>query len=179
MDERYRIRLLPWRQKNKANSKSAQIKFAPKLRMTHKDGWAYLELQLVNRSSWGVWVEEATIVLIDLDAESQTAISTGEGKLAILQNIGLKDELSVSLAGAIFDAAGRPQGPYSSLSLRMCSKASWMSGAMLSLTHTLSDRLKIKYSLLPILYELSLRLPFPRGAGVRSSTSRIFTPMLR
>ncbi len=113
MDERYWIRLLPWRQKNKANSKSAQIKFAPKLAMTHNDGWAYLELQLVNRSSWWVWVKEATFVLIDLDAESQTEISTNEGKLKILQNIGPRDELSVSLAGAIYDAAGRPQGPYS------------------------------------------------------------------
>src|SRR5258708_20481023 len=113
MDERYWIRLLPWRQKTKANSKSAQIKFAPKLAMTHNDGWAYLELQLVNRSSWWVWVKEATFVLIDLDAESQTAISTGEGKLKILQNIGPSDELIVSLAGAIYDSAGRPQGPYS------------------------------------------------------------------
>jgi len=113
MDERLWIRLLPWRQKNKANSKSAQIKFAPKLSMTHNDDWAYLELQLLNRSSWWVWVKEATVVLIDLDAESQTEISTGEGKLKIHQNIGPSDELSVSLAGAIYEAAGRPQGPYS------------------------------------------------------------------
>jgi len=113
MDERYWIRLLPWRQKNKANSKSAQIKFAPKLGMTHNDGWAYLELQLVNRSSWWVWVKEATLVLIDLDAESQAEISTGEAKLKIHQNMLSSEELSVSLARTIYDAAGKPQGPYS------------------------------------------------------------------
>jgi hypothetical protein len=113
MDERDWIRLLPWRQKNKANSKSAQIKFAPKLAITHASGWVYLELQLVNRSSWAVWVEEATVVLIDLDAKSQTEISTGEAKLTIRHNIRPNDNLSVSLAGTIYDAAGKPQGPYS------------------------------------------------------------------
>jgi hypothetical protein len=113
MDERYWIRLLPWRQKNKAETKSAQIKFAPKLVMCRERGWVNLELQLVNRSSWWVWVEEATVVLIDLDAESQTETSTGEAKLKILQNIGPNEELSVSLARAIYDAAGRPQEPYS------------------------------------------------------------------
>ena len=110
---RYWIRLLPWRQKNKANTKSAQIKFSPKLALTHSNGWVYLELQLMNRSSWWVWVEEASVVLIDLDAESQTEISTGEANLKILQNIGPKDELNVGLARTIYDAAGRPQGYYS------------------------------------------------------------------
>jgi hypothetical protein len=113
MDDRYWIRLLPWRQKNKANSKSAQIKFAPKLRITREDGWQYLELQLVNRSSWWVWVEEASVVLIDLDANSQTEISTGEARLKILHNMGPRDEFSLSLVQTIFEAAGRPQGPYS------------------------------------------------------------------
>jgi hypothetical protein len=113
MDERYWIRLLPWRQKDKANTKSAQIKFSPKLGIAHNDGRIYLELQLVNRSSWWVWVEEASVVLIDLDAESQTEISTGEAKLKILQYMGPKEELSVSLARTIYDAAGRPQEFYS------------------------------------------------------------------
>jgi hypothetical protein len=115
MDSCYWIRLLPWRQKNKANSKSAQIKFAPELKITHNDGWVQLELQLVNRSSWTVWVQEATAILIDLDAESQTEISTGEATLKILQNIRPNETLSVSLARTIYDAAGRPQGTYSCL----------------------------------------------------------------
>jgi hypothetical protein len=51
--------------------------------------------------------------LIDLDAESQTETSIGEAKLKILQNIGPSKELSVSLSWTIYDAAGRPQEPYS------------------------------------------------------------------
>ena len=113
MNERFWIRRLPWRSKSKPDSKSAQIKFAPHLTIIRKDDWTYLELQLVNRSSWWVWVEEASVVLIDLDAESQAEISTGEAKLKIHQNMLSSEELSVSLARTIYDAAGKPQGPYS------------------------------------------------------------------
>jgi hypothetical protein len=117
MDDRFWIRMLPWRLKNNPESKSAQIKFAPELRIFRDDGWAYLELLLVNRSSWNVWVEEASVVLADLDANWQTALSTGQARHPICQNVGPDDELRVSLAGAIYDAAGRPQGKYSSLVL--------------------------------------------------------------
>jgi len=117
MDERYWIRLLPWRHKNKPEFKSTQIKFAPKLKITHNDGWVYLELLLANPSSWTVWVEEASVALADLDANLQTATSTGEAILKIRHSIRPYDELSVSLARTIYDAAGRPQGAYSSLVL--------------------------------------------------------------
>jgi|ERR1700687_2689933 len=117
LDDRYWIRLLPWRQKNKAESKSAQIKFAPKLSITRDDGRVYLELLLVNRSSWRVWVEEATVVLNDLNTNWQTAIATGQARHEIHQYVGANDTLSVSLARAIYDAAGRPHGPYSCLVL--------------------------------------------------------------
>jgi hypothetical protein len=117
MDDRFWIRLLPWRQKNKAESKSAQIKFVPKLSITRDDSWAYLKLLLVNRSSWTVWVEEATLVLADLDANWQTEVPTGQARLQILRTVSSNNTLSLSLARAIYDAAGRPQGPYSSLVL--------------------------------------------------------------
>ena len=117
MIEHFWIRRLPWRKKNKANSKSAQIKFAPRLRITREDGWQYLELQLVNRSSWAVWVEEASVILADLKARLQTAATPGHARYEILQNVGPNETLSVSLAGAIYDASGRPQGPYSCLVL--------------------------------------------------------------
>jgi hypothetical protein len=117
MDERYWIRLLPWRQKNKAESKSAQIKFAPRLRIYREHGWVYLALLLVNRSSWTVWVEEATVVLADLDVIWQSAVATGQTTHKIRQNVPANDTLGVSLAEAIYDAAGRPQGPYSCLVL--------------------------------------------------------------
>ena len=113
MDERFWIRLLAWRPKNKPGSNPAQIKFAPKLRITRENGWVYLELQLVNRSRWTVWVQEAAVVLIDLNADSQTAVSNGQARYEVLQNVGPNDTLSVSLARTIYDAAGRPQGPYS------------------------------------------------------------------
>jgi hypothetical protein len=117
MDERFWIRRLPWRRKNKGDSKSAQIKFAPQLTVTHEDGWTYLELQLVNRSSWAVWVEEANLVLADLNASMQTEPPTGQARYEILQNVRPNQTLSVRLARVIYDAAGRPQGPYSCLVL--------------------------------------------------------------
>lgn len=113
MDEGQWIRLLPWREKNKAESISAQVIFAPQLTTTHEDGWKDLELLLVNRSSWAVWVEDASVVLADLDANMQTVAPTGQSRHQILQNVGPGETLSVSLARAIYDAAGRPQGPFS------------------------------------------------------------------
>ena len=110
MDERYWIRLLPWRKKN-----AAQIKFAARLGIIRENGWVYLQLHLLNRSSWTVWVKEATVTLIDLDAQEQTTVPTGQATHGILQNIVPNDSLSVSLARAIYDAAGRPQGRYSCL----------------------------------------------------------------
>jgi hypothetical protein len=115
MDERYWIRLLPWRRKNRPESKSAQIKFAPQLILRRKDGWKYLELLLVNGSSWTVWVEEAGIVLANLRAILQTEIAAGEARCEILQNVGPNEKLGVSLAEAVDNAAGRPQGKYSCL----------------------------------------------------------------
>jgi len=112
-DERYWIRLLPWRNKNKGDSKSAQIRFEPKLGMARDDGWVYLILFLVNRSSWPVWVEEASVVLTEVDAIWQTSLPTGCAKYQILQQVAPKDTLGVSLARTIYDAAGRPQERYS------------------------------------------------------------------
>jgi len=101
-----------------AESESAQFKFAPKLKITRrKGGWVYLELQLVNRSSWTVWVEEACIILTDLNTNLQTEVTPGQARHQILQNVLPNDTLSVSLARAVYDAAGRPQGPYSCLVL--------------------------------------------------------------
>src|SRR5205807_2112543 len=72
----------------------------------------YLELFLVNRSNVTVWVEEAAVVLSNLEANSQTSISTGQARHKILQNISPNDSLGVSLVGSIYEGAGRPQGKY-------------------------------------------------------------------
>jgi hypothetical protein len=115
LDKPLWTRFLPWRQKNKAESKSIQIKFAPRLEITRKDDWVHLELLLVNRSSWTVWVEEASVALSGLDADLQTGIPAGRVNHIIRQNVVPGDAWSVSLAAAIYDAAGRPQGSYSCL----------------------------------------------------------------
>jgi hypothetical protein len=115
MRERYWIRLLPWKRKNKPDTKSAQIKFVPKLMITREDDWQYLELLLVNRSSWAVWVQEAAVVLIDPDAKRRPTGSQGRARYEILQNVRPKNTLRVRLARTIYDAAGRPAEPYSRL----------------------------------------------------------------
>jgi hypothetical protein len=112
VDDHFWIHLLPWRQKNKAETKSAQIKFTCQLAFTHENGWNYLELQLVNRSSWSVWVEEATIFLRDLDASLQASDPAEQVKLKIRQNVDAHDTVGVSVAAAIYEAAGSPQGHY-------------------------------------------------------------------
>jgi len=117
MDELFWDRFLPWRRKIKVKSNLSQIKFVPKLRITRRDDWVYLEIYLWNRSGWTVWVEEATVVLADLHADLQTEVPTGQVNHKIRQNIVPGDALSVSLAAAIYDAAGRPQGQYSCLVL--------------------------------------------------------------
>jgi hypothetical protein len=115
MNEHFWTRLLPWRQKNKAESRSAQIKFGPKLMICREKGWGYLELRLVNRSNWTVWVEEATVVLADLNSVGQFEVAPEQARHEIRQNVGANDTLSLSLNVAIYNAAGRPQGPYSCL----------------------------------------------------------------
>jgi hypothetical protein len=115
MDDHYWIRLLSWRHKIKPETKSGQIKFAPELRICPEKGWINLALLLANRSSWTLWVEEATVVLADLDAICQSEVAPRQARHEILQNVAPNETLSVSLAKAIYDAAGRPQGPYSCL----------------------------------------------------------------
>ena len=117
MDNRHWICLLPWGQKNKAESESAQIEYGPKPTITSEDIWNGLELLLVNRSSRTVWVEDVGVVLCDLDANEQAVVPTGQARHPILQNVGPSETLTVSLAREIYDAAGRPQGPFSCLVL--------------------------------------------------------------
>jgi hypothetical protein len=113
MDEPFWNRLLFWRQKNK--SKSSQIVFGPKLAIRREIGWGYLELLVANRSNRTVWVEEATVVLSDLNSVAQYEVAPEQARHEIRQNVRPNDTLSLSLNVAIYNAAGRPQGPYSCL----------------------------------------------------------------
>jgi hypothetical protein len=117
MDEAFWIRFLPSWQKSKAESKSSEIKFVPKLRLTRDGGCVFIELLLRNRSAVAVWAEDATVALTHFDVNRHTGISRGQARLAICQNVTPDEALSVSVAEAIYDAADRPQGRYSCLVL--------------------------------------------------------------
>ena|ERR1700732_1343968 len=99
--------------KTKPEPEGFQIDLSAQVRLFRQDDGAYLELFLVNRSDVIVWVEEAVVVLSNLEANWQTSISTGQARLKILHNIRPNETLGVSLAGSIYEASGRPQGKYS------------------------------------------------------------------
>jgi hypothetical protein len=107
--------LFRWWRKTVSESKRIEIKFAPQLKINRHDGAGSLDLLLVNDAGMTVWVEEALVVLADLDAIWQTAIPTCQTQHEIRQNISAEESLELSLVGAIYDAAGRPQGRYSCL----------------------------------------------------------------
>lgn len=64
-----------------------------------------------------MWVEDATVVLADLDADLQAVVPSGQARLQIFENVRPNETLSVDLARAIYDASGRPRGPLSCLVL--------------------------------------------------------------
>ena len=105
--------LFLYRQRKKEILSEIQIDLCPAVRITSFDGWQALELQLVNRSDVKVWVEEANLVITDLEANFQTALATGQHIHKIRQPVVPDECISMSLTGSLYDAAGRPQGPYS------------------------------------------------------------------
>lgn len=125
-----RIRLLPWRQKNKAIPKAAQIKFQLNLRIAREGGWAHHELLIVNRSRWMMWVQRVAVALIYLGAKWQAVVSTEHPGYEILQKVRPSEELSMSFAWKIYDAAGSCGHLTCALSLRMSAFTPSMRGAM-------------------------------------------------
>jgi len=107
--------LFRWWRKPGFELEHIEIKFSPQLKINRYDGGGSLDLLLVNDANLTVWVEEARVVLTDLDATWQTAIPTCQAKHEIRQNVRANESLELSLAGAIYDAAGRAQGRYSCL----------------------------------------------------------------
>jgi hypothetical protein len=110
--ERSWIHRLPWRRKGQPETKAAQIKFLPEVQIDRVNGWSNLTLALVNQSSFMVWIEEARVELAEVQAKVQATKPLGSITQQILQYVGAKEALSVSLANAVYDAAGRPQGTY-------------------------------------------------------------------
>jgi hypothetical protein len=105
--------ILRYLRRGQADSPVIKINLRPAVRISSFDGWASLELHLSNRSGFTVWIEEAQLVLTDLDAHFQTALSTGQTAHKIRQAIPPHETLAMSITGSLYEAAGRPQGPYS------------------------------------------------------------------
>jgi hypothetical protein len=106
-----------------------EIDLAPKLEISKNDGWFSLNLLLVNRSDIHIWAEEATVVLAGLDASMQASIATGQATHIIRQPIGPGETLTLSLAQAVYEAAGNPQSTYSciiSATIRLRSGDRWL-----------------------------------------------------
>jgi hypothetical protein len=114
-DRVWKGRLFRWWRKPGSESEHIETKFVPQLKINRYDGGGSLDLLLVNDAGITVRVEEARVVLTDLDAIWQTSIPVGQAKHEIRQNVRAHESLELSLTGAIYDAAGRPQGTYSCL----------------------------------------------------------------
>src|SRR5260370_41578962 len=70
-------RLFRWWRRPGAESEHPEINFAPQLKINRNDGGGSLDLVLVNDAGMTVWVEEATVVLTDLDVSWQTSVPNG------------------------------------------------------------------------------------------------------
>ena len=100
--------LFLYRQRKKEILSEIQIDLCPAVRITSFDGWQALEPQLVNRSDVKVWVEEANLVITDLEANFQTALATGQHIHKIRQSIIPDECLSMSLTGSLVSVLSEP-----------------------------------------------------------------------
>ena len=107
------IALLLWRRRNRADPTAKSKGFRPRIGFTRLDGMASISLLLANKSKNYVWAEEIEIFLSGLIAEEQTAEPSCHEIQKIRQMIAPGDLLPISLAGAIYKAAGDPQRKYS------------------------------------------------------------------
>jgi hypothetical protein len=106
-----------------------EIDVTPTLEITENNGWVSLNLLLVNRSNVRIWAEEATIALANLEATLQASIARGQATRIIRQPIGPQEALALSLAEAVYTAAGNPQETYSciiSTTIRLRSGDRWL-----------------------------------------------------
>lgn len=104
-----------WRRKRDEDTPANRKRFRPVLGFTRLDGGESLSLLLTNDSSERVWVEEIELFLSALKADQQTSEASCHGIQKILQAVRSGDMLPVSLAQAIYNAAGSPQRRYSCL----------------------------------------------------------------
>jgi len=107
------LRLL--RRRNGADTSPGSSGFRPSIGFSRMDGMESLSLLLENKSDRHVWAEEIEISLSDLVAENQTSEAPLNGVQKIRQMVPPGDTLPISLAGAIYKAAGEPQRKHSSV----------------------------------------------------------------
>src|SRR5579872_3384071 len=98
-----------WRQKQDDAAKELHRGFRPRIGFSRLDGMESLSLLLENGFHKYIWVEAIEFTLADLVAEKQTTEAALHGTQKILQMIAPGDMLPISLAGAIYKAAGEPQ----------------------------------------------------------------------
>ena len=89
----------------------------------------------MNGAGMTVWVEEARVVLTDLDATWQTAIPSGHAKHEIRQNVRANESLGLSMAGASMMLRGGQRGDTHASSLSLFAVASAKSGLTKFLIH--------------------------------------------
>jgi hypothetical protein len=104
-----------WQQKKDAAETDIHHGFRPRIGFSRLDGMESLSLLLENRFHKYVWAEEIEISLADLVANNQTTEPTLRGTKKILQMVSPGDTLPISLAEAIYKAAGEPQRKHSSV----------------------------------------------------------------
>jgi hypothetical protein len=104
-----------WQHRKAASDTDDGSGFRPSVGFSRMDGMESLSLLLANESWTHVWVEEIEIFLSGLVAENQTSEPTLRGIQKIRQMIRARDTLPISLAGAIYKAAGEPQRKHSSV----------------------------------------------------------------
>ncbi len=102
-----------WSRSHAADPTDRSAGFRPSIGFSHFDGMESLSLLLANKSGKDVWVEELEILLSQLSAEQQTAEPSSHEIQKIRQLVPSGDISPISLAQAIYKAAGAPQRNYS------------------------------------------------------------------
>jgi hypothetical protein len=96
-------------------SGSFEFDFEPELSITRKNGWALLDLVLVNHCKVPISAEVANFAFADVDADFQGAAATEQSELLLRAEVAPGDTLRVSLLETVYTACGKPQGEYSFL----------------------------------------------------------------
>ena len=91
------------------------LDFEPELSITRKNGWAFLDLVLINRTKHRIWAEEGVFAMADLDADFQAGPASDQQTLRIREYVRAGEALRISLVETVYKCAGRPQGEYSFL----------------------------------------------------------------